>query len=266
MKKRVAALLLGVVCLSGCASNEAESIENTSDPVVTAVQSEEARNTTQVEETQSTVQVEEISEAATEVQTVTAEQTTFAYNDFLAEYQDDLGRISICDSDASELVDNGDVLELKNAVVSRNYYLDAEVVENAKAGDTITIQDIPYTLQKIEKSEGGEGYSVELTSDEEPDWENGICVYEDIYMFAPSADGKHYSIIYCSDDTITEQIYTGSVYIAKDAVINTFAGETIKDITVSDYFATVEYPYISTWGFEVNEEGLISYIQNQLAG
>lgn len=257
MKKRVAALLLGVVCLSGCASNEAESIENTSDSVVVAVESEETQNTTQVEES---------SEASAEVQTVTGEQNNFVYNDFLAEYQNDLGRISIYESEASELVDNGDVLELKNAVVSRDYYLDAEVVENAKAGDTITIQDIPYTLKKIEKCEGGEGYSVELTSDVESDWENGICVYDDIYMFSPSADGKHYSIIFCSDDTITEQIYTGSVYIAKDAVINAYVGDTVKDITVSDYFATDEYPYISTWGFELNEEGLISYIQNQIAG
>lgn len=257
MKKRIAALLLGVVCLGGCASTEAESIENISEAVDIADESEE---------TQDTAQVEESSETSTEIQTVTEEQTNFAYNDFLAEYQNDLGRISIYESEASELVDNGDVLELKNAVASRDYYLDAEMVENAKAGDTITIQDVPYTLEKIEKCEDGEGYSVELTSNVEPDWKDGIYAYEDIYMFEPSADGEHYSIVFCSDDKITEQIYTGSVYIAKDAVINTYVGDTVKDITVSDYFATDEFPFISTWGFELNEEGLITYIQNQIAG
>lgn len=258
MKRIVVALLLGVVCLSGCTSQKVDSIEYSSDAVVVS---------DEVAETQDTTQAEETSVAATEESmTATGEQIDFVYNDFLAEYQNDLGRIKIYESEASELVDKGDVLELKNAVASRDYYLDAEVVENAKAGDTITIQDIPYTLNKIEKSEGGEGYSVELTSDVESDWEKGICVYEDIYMFYPSADGEHYSVIFCSDDTISEQIYTGSVYIAKDAVINTYVGDTVKDISVSDYFATDEFPYISTWGFELNEEGLISFIQNQIAG
>ena len=263
MKKKMITILFtsmfAMATVSGCGNSETISVE-TNTPETASVE------TPEVEETQTTTQAAESTEASTETQTISEEQTSFVYNDFLTEYQNDLGRIRIYESEASEFVEHEDVLELKNAVASRDYYLDAEIVENAKAGDTITIQDVPYTLKTIEKCDGNDAYSVELSSDVEADWENGIYVYEDIYMFSPSADGKNYSIIFCSDDTIAEQIYTGSVYIAKDAVINTYVGDTVKDITVSEYFATDEYPYISTWGFELNEEGLISFIQNQIAG
>lgn len=257
MKKRMVFVLLGMMCLAGCATTKKETEELNTGAIVLEDEIADSELGT--------------SEGTSEGQTITDEQVAttgnidFVYNDFLAEYADDLARITFTTQDKAEIVDCSDKLELKNVTAYRDYYLDAAVVENAKAGDTIEIQGIPYQIVSIEKAESY-GYSVQLVSQIENDWEKGIYAYEDIYAFETANGGQNYSVIFCSGDTIKEQIYTGSVFIDKDAIINAYVGEDICDISVKDYVEKEEYPYISAWSFTLDKNGLISFIQNQIAG
>ena len=259
MKKRMVFVLLGMLCLAGCATTKKEKAELNTSAIVLDDEVADSELGTSEETTG------EQTQTITDEQVATNGNIDFVYNDFLAEYADDLARITFTTQDKAEIVDCGDKLELKNATAYRDYYLDADVVENAKSGDTIEIQGIPYQIVSIEKAESY-GYSVQLVSQIENDWEKGIYAYEDIYAFETANGGQNYSVIFCSDDTIKEQIYTGSVFIDKDAIINAYVGEDICDIAVKDYVEKEEYPYISAWSFTLEQDGLISFIQNQIAG
>lgn len=259
MKKRMVLVLLGLMCLAGCATTKKETEELNTGAIV--LEDEVADSELGTSEGTTGEQTQTI----TDEQVATTGNINFIYNDFLADYADDLSRITFTTQDNVELIDKGDKFELKNVIVSRDYYLDKDVVENAKAGDTIEIQGIPYQIVSIEKAELY-GYSVQLVSQIENDWEKGIYAYEDIYAFETANGGQNYSVIFCSDDTIKEQIYTGSVFIDKDAIINAYVGEDICDIAVKDYVEKEEYPYISAWSFTLEQDGLISFIQNQIAG
>lgn len=258
MKKRMVCVLLGIMCLAGCASAKKDAVEMNTGAIVIADEVADTVEATEDAETDSELAIED-------EQVAMSGLIDFVYNDFLSEYENDLSRITIRSGDEVELIDRGDKLELKNAIVYRDYYLDAEVVENARVGDTIEIQKIPYRIDQIDVEEGY-GYSVQLTPEVDNDWEKGIYAYEDIYEFSRSNDGKHYSVVFCSDDLISEQIYAGSVFFDKDAMINTYVGEDICDIAVKDYIEQTEYPYISSWSFILDKNGLISFVQNQIAG
>ena len=137
------------------------------------------------------------------------------YNTFLEQYEDELEYLRIYAYSAeSELIEREDAFELTNAYVTKHYYVDAEVVEHAKVGDVITIQGIDYTIQMMDPN--ATGYSVTLQMDENAELQEEQYVYPDIYAFERTKDGKHYVILFCSDDYVSEEIYAGSVFLIKN--------------------------------------------------
>lgn len=188
---------------------------------------------------------------------------SFEYNEFLEPYKDELEyiRISAYFGNA-ELIEREDAIEITNASVTKHYYLDADIVDNAQVGDVIDIQGIGYTIQAMEPSESG--YDVTLEVGEKVDISQ--YVYPDIYAFERTKDGEHYVILFCSDDYITEEIYTGSVFFDKDCIFTGYFQGEICDVPLSEYYELEKYPYISIMRFEITKKGLIQAFENQIAG
>lgn len=189
----------------------------------------------------------------------------FEYNTFLESYKTDLDYIRFyAYFDESEWIEHEDAFEVTNVCATKYYYLDAEVVDNAHVGDTIIIQGIEYLIQTMEQNTNG--YSVSLQVDENTVLPEEQYIYQDIYGFERTNDGKHYVILFCSGDYIEEQIYLGSVFFDKDCIMTGYYHGEVCDVLLSEYYANEEYPYISIMSFKITKEGLIRSFQNQIAG
>ena len=257
MKKSIVIIvLLGMMSLSGCASKDVAQQSEQETTMVT-----EATTVTETTTVAETTTVTETTTVA-ETTTVSEENETITYNSFLSEYKEDLDNIHIM-ADAyngSELIERDEALEITTVIVTKDYYFDTEVIENAKAGDIIQIQGVGYELASIQlESEGW--YSVEVLLPESEEIPEGQYLYSDIYGFGKTKDGKHYIAYFCSDDIIQEEIYNGAVFFDKECLVGLYE----KDELLKEYFQQ-EYSFINSIGCEVNEEGLIQYFYNQIAG
>ena len=259
MKKRIAILvLMGIICLAGCSTQNGVKVE-TAQQNTRQYEEETQDNPAQ----QSEAETHSVKKENTNVkESASKESITYTYNTFLDEYKDDLANLHIfADTYAgSELIERDDAIEITNAIVTKDYYLDADVIENMQAGDSVRIEGIEYKFTSIELENDG-WYSVEVSVQEPDKLKEDQYLYEDIYGLQKTEDGKHYIAYFCSDDIIQEEIYSGSVFFDKDCLVGLYENEEL----LKEYFRQ-EYSFINSIGCELNEKGLVQYFYNQMAG
>ena len=188
----------------------------------------------------------------------------------VAPYAEDMDRLSFWgsnwDGSLFTITDRGDYYEISNVSIYRQLYLDAEQVNNLRPGDTLFLQGQTYTLNSIERQENSNGlapfYRISLSGPP-----------NEIHSLYPTKDGKHYIVEESSDDPLLEEIYTGPVWVRKDASIMGLDPFTYEAGTynAADYLTAMQNAsngnmFLSILQFRIDKDGYIILMEGQIAG
>lgn len=188
----------------------------------------------------------------------------------ISPYEEDMDRLSFWGSSWQgspfTVEDRGDYYEASTVSVYRELYLDAELVKGLQPGDALVFRGETFTLRSIEAQENSyfsaPCYSISLDGPQ-----------NEIHSLYPTEDGNHYIVVESSDDPLLEEIYTGSVWIRKDASIMGVHPVTyeIGTYPVTEYLDAMKRAnngnmYLSIMRFRTDKDGYIILMEGQIAG
>ena len=188
----------------------------------------------------------------------------------VAPYTEDMDRLSFWgsnwDGNRFTIEDRGNYYELSGISIYRKLYLDAEQVNSLQPGDTLVLRGQTYTLNSIEAQENSyysaPYYGISLSGPS-----------NEIHSLCPTEDGNHYIVYESSDDPLQEEIYTGPVWVRKDASImglDPFTYE-VGTYNAADYLTAMKNAgegsmYLSIMRFRTDKDGYVILMEGQIAG
>ena len=188
----------------------------------------------------------------------------------VAPYTENMDRLSFWgsnwDGNRFTIEDRGNYYELSGISIYRKLYLDAEQVNSLQPGDTLVLRGQTYTLNSIEAQENSyysaPYYGISLSGPS-----------NEIHSLCPTEDGNHYIVYESSDDPLQEEIYTGPVWVRKDASImglDPFTYE-VGTYNAADYLTAMKNAgegsmYLSIMRFRTDKDGYVILMEGQIAG